>query len=105
MIERRGLNGVVVKINHYLVGGVSAGMPRVGGEPEPEDEWGLKDLEPTTADWYGDRESDTVSFEDESEKTLAIQEGLDEQVVMENIYHEPTHTKGLPPCKRVKQDF
>ena len=41
-----------------------------------------------------------VSIEAEAGRTHAIQEGLDNEVVQENLGVTPTK-RGLPPCKRV----
>ena len=53
-----------------------------------------------TTDRWGGRD---ISIEEERENTLTLQKELDEQVAQENLGITPIR-KGLPPCKRVKQE-
>lgn len=50
-----------------------------------------------------DRWGKDISVEHERLRTLDIQEALDDQVMRENLGETPIR-RGLPPCKRAKQD-
>lgn len=50
--------------------------------------------------WSGTRD---LSIEEQRQRTLDIQSGLDDQVEAENRGESPV-TKGLPPCKRVNKE-
>lgn len=58
-----------------------------------------------TEDVYGPGEE--VSLEGERGRQLRLQEELDNQVLLENLYDDPDaiRRKGLPPCLRIRKSF
>lgn len=57
-------------------------------------------------DWYGNYDSEYVSWEGASETQKTLQELLDQQVEWENVFDDDSAITrhGLPPCKRVSDD-
>lgn len=58
-----------------------------------------------TEDVYGPGEK--VSLEKEGGRQLGLQEKLDTQVLLENLYDDPdsVRKRGLPPCLRARRSF
>lgn len=63
-----------------------------------------QELAPSTADIYPDAWADggVIPIEDAAGRTVAIQKGLDDEIVLENLGQRPIKD-GRPVCQRVKK--
>lgn len=93
IFTKRGITRIS---NLYLVGAVTLLRPkdRVPAPTDPHDP-----ENPQTADTYG--KGKRVSIEAAADEVWLIQDGLDDEIALENVGVTPV-VAGLPPCLRVK---
>lgn len=103
-MERRTIriteSGVTWVVNSKLLGGVSAGISRIG-KPIDDDPLGLKELGASITDWYGEGSgSESVSFEEAAAREHQMKDWHDDAVTTENLYPTDVPRRdSRPPCK------
>ncbi len=81
------------------ISGILDEVARQKGEVPPSIQ---RELAASRADVYG--LGKFVSIEAEGQRTLRMQEVLDEEVTRENITHHLPHKDGRSPCQRVRRE-